>query len=137
MSRTRFISAILPVLFFGAMGAGLPALPVMAQEAGDADKGAKIFRRCQACHAVTEGQHRVGPSLYEVVGRKAGTAEGFTRYSDALKASDVTWTEETISSYLENPRAFIPGNSMAFPGLRKEQDRLDVIAFLKRAAQSE
>ncbi|WP_042084922.1 c-type cytochrome [Iodidimonas nitroreducens] len=133
----RLLSAILAVLGFGALGAGVSALPVMAQEAGNADEGAKIFRRCQACHTVTEGQHRVGPSLYGVVGRQSATAEGFPRYSDAMKASDITWTEENISKYLENPRAFIPGNIMAFPGLRKEQDRLDVIAFLERAAEAE
>ncbi len=137
MPRMRLLSAILPILGFGALGAGVSALPVMAQEAGNADEGAKIFRRCQACHTVTEGQHRVGPSLYNVVGRAAATVEGFPRYSDAMKASDITWTEDNISSYLENPRAFIPGNSMAFPGLRKEQDRLDVIAYLKRAAQAD
>ncbi|GAB4135108.1 MAG: hypothetical protein Kow00104_19590 [Rhodothalassiaceae bacterium] len=112
----------------------LGTAPDARADDGDADKGAKIFRRCQACHSVVEGQHRVGPSLHNVYGRKAGTAEGFTRYSDAMKSSGVVWDEKALDAYLADPKGFIPGNGMAFPGLAKAEDRTDVIAFLKRVS---
>lgn len=104
---------------------------------GDADQGAKIFRRCQACHSVVEGQNRVGPSLHNIMGREAGSLDGFTRYSAAMKESGVVWDEAAIDSYLADPKGFIPGNAMAFPGLAKEDNREDVIAFLKRASSGE
>ena len=71
-----------------------------------------------------------GPSLYKIIGRTAGSVEGF-RYSDANASSGVVWTEETMFAYLEQPQRVIPGTIMAFPGLRREQDRADVIAYLK------
>ena len=108
---------------------------VPAQADGDADNGAKIFRRCQACHTVEADKNRVGPSLHNIMGREAGTLESFKRYSPAMKASDIVWNDETLHAYLENPRDYIPKNSMAFPGLRKESDRDDVIAFLERASK--
>ncbi len=116
-----------------ALSAGLMVAGT-AQAEGDADNGAKIFRRCQACHTVEEGKNRVGPTLYNIMGRKAGTLESFTRFSPAMKASGIVWDDETLHGYLENPRTYIPKNSMAFPGLRNKQDRDDVIAFLKRAS---
>ncbi|GER07494.1 cytochrome c [Iodidimonas muriae] len=134
MFEWKRTAALAPIaLSLGFLG----ALPGPALADGDADIGAKIFRRCQACHTVNEGQHRVGPSLYDVVGRKAGSAEGFTRYSDAMTSSGITWTEDTLSAYLENPRQYIPGNKMAFPGLRKEEDRDNVIAFIERASDKD
>src|SRR5215467_15970876 len=101
---------------------------------GDAAKGEKIFAKCKACHTVEAGKNKVGPSLAGVVGRKAGTAEGFN-YSDAMKNSGLTWDEATLNTYLTGPKKLVPGTKMAFPGLPNEQDRLDVIAYLKSAAQ--
>jgi len=106
-----------------------------AQAAGDAERGEKVFRQCAACHSLDKGVNRVGPSLYGVIGRKAGTAPGFTRYSAAMKKADVVWNEETLDKYLAAPKEFVPGNSMAFPGLKKEQDREDVIALLKEKSE--
>jgi len=117
--RSLFVSMVLAVS---------GAVPALAQ--GDPEAGENVFRRCAACHATQLGQHRVGPSLAGVFGAEAGTAEGF-RYSDALKASGIVWDEEALDQYLANPRVFIPGNRMAFPGLRGEQDRADVIEYLK------
>lgn len=97
---------------------------------GDAARGKRVFAQCMACHAVQEGRHNVGPSLYGIVGRESGTIPDF-KYSDANQNSDVIWTEETLFTYLENPTAFIPGTIMAFAGLRNPQDRADVIAYLK------
>ena len=97
---------------------------------GDAAKGKRVFTKCMSCHAVKEGQNRVGPSLYGVVGREAGTVEGF-KYSDANANSGIVWTEEILFEYLEDPRGYLPGTKMIFNGLPKEQDRADVIAYLK------
>lgn len=97
---------------------------------GDPANGKKVFVKCMACHVVTEGQNRVGPSLYGIVGRSAGAIAGFN-YSAANKNSGITWTEDVMFAYLKNPQAYIPGTKMVFPGLPSGQDRADVIAYLK------
>jgi cytochrome c len=97
---------------------------------GDATNGAKVFAQCKACHVLEEGQNRVGPSLAGIVGRKAGQVAGFT-YSAANKGSGKVWDEETLYTYLEAPQQFMPGTKMIFAGLKKPQDRADVIAYLK------
>ena len=99
--------------------------------ADDPARGANAFGQCSACHSTTPGQHMTGPSLAHVWGRKAGTAKGFMRYSDALKKSGVPWNEQTLNKWLTNPAAFIPGNLMAFPGIRDASTRQDIIAYLK------
>lgn len=101
---------------------------------GDAAAGEKVFRKCKACHSVEAGKNKVGPSLHGVIGRDAGTEEGF-KYSDAMKESGIVWDEETLDAYLKKPKELVPGTRMAFPGLKDEQDRLDVIAYLKEASQ--
>lgn len=101
---------------------------------GDATKGRRVFAKCMACHTVQEGQNRVGPSLYKIIGREAGTVEGFN-YSDANANSGIVWTEEILFEYLENPQEYMPGTRMIFPGLPAEQDRADVIAYLKSASE--
>ncbi len=103
----------------------------MADMGGDPDRGRRVFGQCMACHVVQEGMNRVGPSLYNVVGRAAASVESFRGYSQAMKDSGIVWTEETLDPYLENPRAVVPGGSMAFAGLRNPQDRADVIAYLR------
>ena len=92
-------------------------------------KGATVYKRCAACHVVDKEQNRVGPYLMGVVGRPAGGVESY-KYSDAMKNSGFTWDEATLDKYLADPKAAIPGNKMAFPGLKNEQERADVIAFL-------
>ena len=101
---------------------------------GDAAAGKKIFNKCKACHALEAGKKKIGPSLHGIIGRTAGAVEGF-KYSGAMKDSGVVWTVENIDAYLANPKSFMPGNKMVFPGLKKEQQRADVIAFLQEAAQ--
>lgn len=101
---------------------------------GDVAKGKKVFYRCISCHAVNEGVNKVGPSLYGVVGREAGTVEKYN-YSDANANSGLTWSEEVLFAYLEAPQKFLPGTKMIFPGLPKAQERADVIAYLKDAAK--
>jgi cytochrome c len=104
--------------------------------AGDAKRGAQLFRQCVACHSTEQGEHLTGPSLAQVFGHKAGTAEGFQRYSDALRRSGVTWNESTLEKWLADPERFVPGNSMTFPGVRDPQARQDLVAYLKAAAEN-
>jgi cytochrome c len=125
MNRAVLFSAIAATVFLGTT-------LVSAQ---DVENGADIFKRCRACHDVGDNaKNTVGPILNGIVGRKAGTIEGF-KYSDAnLKAGadGWVWTEEKMMEYLLNPRAAMPGNKMAFAGLKDEQDRKDLIAYLKQ-----
>ena len=100
---------------------------------GDPEQGAQAFRACIACHSLEPGKHRTGPSLAGILGRKAGTAEGFRRYSPALKSADVLWNEASLDTWIADPRAFIPGNRMTFPGLPDAQARADLIAHLAKS----
>ncbi|MGB3710776.1 MAG: cytochrome c family protein, partial [Erythrobacter sp.] len=84
---------------------------------------------CKTCHVLEEGENRVGPHLYGVVGREAGSVEGFN-YSDANANSGITWNEDVLFEYLENPQEYLPGTRMAFPGIRDAQERADLIAYL-------
>lgn len=102
---------------------------------GDPANGARAFRACVACHSLEPGQHRTGPSLAGVLGRKAGTAEGFRRYSPVLKAAGIVWDEATLDAWIADPQAFIPGNRMAFRGLPDAQARADLIAYLAHPDQ--
>ena len=105
---------------------------VSAQEAGDAAAGEKVFARCKICHQIGEGaKNAVGPELDGVVGRKAGTVDGYS-YSAANKDSGIVWSEDKLREYLKNPRAMVPGTKMIFPGLTSEKDIDNVIAYLKQ-----
>jgi cytochrome c len=116
-----------------AITAGALALASAAALAqGDPAQGERVFNRCKACHSVDEPKNKVGPHLVGVVGRQAGSVEGF-RYSDAMKESGITWNEETLAQYLADPRGFIKGNRMAFTGLKNEEEIADVIAYLNQA----
>jgi cytochrome c len=107
------------------------ALPALPARAADAEAGARIFRtQCAACHTVEAGKNRVGPSLFGIVGRKSGEVEGF-RYSAANKNANITWTPEALDKYLVNPRAAVPGTTMAYVGMKSETQRADLIAYLE------
>lgn len=115
----------------------LLAGPSSAQEAGDAEAGEAVFRKCMSCHAVGEGaRNKVGPVLNGIVGETAGTLPDF-RYSQAMVeagANGLIWTPENLASYLRAPREFLPGNKMAFPGLQDQADIDNVIAYLAGVA---
>lgn len=99
--------------------------------AEDAAAGERVFLKCRACHQIGEGAHNsVGPVLNGVVGRKAGTYPGYN-YSEANKNSGLVWDEATLKEYLKNPQSKVPGTKMTFPGLSREKDIDDVIAYLK------
>ncbi|MBL0947472.1 MAG: cytochrome c family protein [Brevundimonas sp.] len=108
----------------------LAALPAPYNEA-DYENGRRAFARCRACHTVTEGgPNMTGPNLWGVFGRPAGQHEGYN-YSKALQAADFTWDGEQLDQWLANPRTFLPGNKMNFAGMPGDQDRRDLIAWLK------
>lgn len=112
--------------------AGFLLVP-QASEADDAGRGEALFGRCAVCHTVEPGKHKLGPSLAGVVGRAAASAKGFS-YSPAMKAhgdAGVVWAADTLDPYLADPRGVVPGTRMAFPGLKDETDRADVIAYLE------
>ncbi|WP_400158039.1 c-type cytochrome [Agrobacterium sp. P15N1-A] len=102
--------------------------------AGDAAKGEAVFKRCTACHAVGDGaKNKVGPELNGIIGRKVAAAPGFN-YSPAFKAKAEegwTWDDTHLTEYLANPKAYIKGTKMAFPGLKKPEEIADVIEYLK------
>ena len=101
--------------------------------AQDAAEGAKVFTKCMVCHTAEDATNKVGPSLKGVVGRKAATVQGY-KYSPAMLAKGaqgVVWDEATLKTYLPDPKAFVPGTKMTFPGLKNPQDVANVIAYLK------
>ena len=118
---------------FATLIAGFLLLGSHAASAeGDAAKGEKVYKKCKACHALEAGKNKVGPSLAGIVGQDAGMVEGF-KYSPAMKESGLVWDDATLDAFLAKPKEVVPKTRMAFPGLKKEQDRLDVIAYLKTA----
>jgi cytochrome c len=105
---------------------------VSTASAQDAALGEKVFLKCRACHQIGEGaKNAVGPVLNGVVGRKAGTYPDYS-YSDANKNSGLTWDDATLKEYLKNPRVKVPSTKMIFPGLPKDEDIDNVIAYLKQ-----
>jgi len=101
--------------------------------AADAAKGESVFSKCKACHSTEAGANGVGPSLHGVVGRKVDSAPGYS-YSGALEKVVDTWTPENIFHFIENPKGFAPGTKMGFAGLKKPEDRVNLIAYLQSVA---
>ena len=98
---------------------------------GDVASGEKIFKKCAACHSIIKGgENKIGPALYNVVGRKVGAIDDY-KYSKALTQYEKNWTFEELNGYLIKPAKWIKGTKMAFAGLRKEKDRASVIKYLK------
>lgn len=126
MKRTFLIAAMAMAL-----------VPAAAHAAGDPAKGKNVFKKCAACHVHDNTTNKIGPHLADLVGRKAGSVEGF-KYSEAMKKKGeegLVWTEENIAAYLKDPKGFIPGNKMAFVGLKKDDEIADVIAYIKTPAE--
>jgi cytochrome c len=110
-------------------------LGTAAAQQGDVARGQRLFQNCTACHSLEPDKNLTGPSLSGVIGRKAGTLQSFSRYSDPIKLSGVVWDAKTLDSWLADPQHVIPGNQMTFPGIENPQQRADVIAFLKQASE--
>lgn len=120
-----------------ALCVSLPLAAPIADDAtaADIERGEKVFKRCQVCHTLEAGgAQEKGPNLHGLFGREAGTSEGW-EYSEAMRESDVVWNEETLDSFLADPKNFIKGNTMPFTALRKPDDRTNVIAYLQEATQ--
>lgn len=119
-----------------ALAALLVAAPAAFAADGDAASGENIFKRCAVCHGIGDAKKPVGPNLNGVIGRVAGTQPEFAgKYSKAMVAAGeagLVWTEDQIADYLTDPKKKVPGNKMAFPGLKKEEERADVIAYIRQ-----
>ncbi|MCY4304808.1 MAG: cytochrome c family protein [Aestuariivita sp.] len=95
----------------------------------EADKGERLYRQCSACHKIDDGVNGTGPHLYGIVGRKKASVEGFG-YSGALAEMTGDWTPENLNRFIENPRDYVPGTTMAYAGLKKIEDRANLISYL-------
>lgn len=113
------------------VAAGLAAGMAVAQSC-DVASGEKVFARCKACHKAEEGLHGIGPSLFGVVGRPVASLPDY-EYSEAMRAfgdPGIVWNHERLASYLEDPRAVVPGTTMAFVGVPRTEQRADLVCYL-------
>jgi len=117
-----------PVVLATVAMVGLTAGAARAD--GDPALGKASFNKCAACHSIKEGENKIGPSLHGVVGRPSHSIEGFN-YSEPMKAYNVTWDAPTLDHYLTDPRGVVPGTKMIFVGLKKDDERANVIAYLE------
>jgi len=127
--RKRAIDAV--ALTFGV----LASQALWAEDIGDAERGKEVFAKCSGCHQVGQGaENGIGPHLNGIFGRKAASVADDFRYSEGLEragADGLEWHLETLDAYVENPKALVSGTRMSFRGLKKPQDRADVLAYLR------
>jgi cytochrome c len=112
------------------LAAALPFALAGSCAAADVEAGKTKFKLCAICHTAEAGKNKVGPSLFGIVGRKAGSLEDYN-YSDAMKKFGKTWTPENLNTYLTDPRAVVPGTKMIFPGIKDKTERANLIAYLE------
>ncbi len=103
----------------------------------DLKKGKKVYKKCKACHVIDKEKNKVGPHLVGLIGRKAASVEGY-KYSKAMIAKGeegLVWTEEVLLEYLVKPKEYVKGTKMAFGGIKKEKQRINLVAYLKENAK--
>ena len=105
--------------------------PSISEENDAIKKGRKVFLRCMACHDLKSPTTKVGPSLNNIIGRKAGSLNSYNNYSKSLIESNIIWDEESLNQWFINPLTFLPGNKMTFSGIFRKIDRKNIIAFFK------
>jgi len=98
--------------------------------AADIGKGAKVYNKCKACHKLEDGVNSTGPYLYGVVDRPVGSASGFGSYSSAMSGLGGDWTVDRLDAFLAKPKSYVSGTTMGFSGLKKQSDRVNLIAYL-------
>jgi cytochrome c len=132
MTRARSAAVLLTTALAVLSG------PALAQDDGAAEEAQLAFNNnCRTCHVTREGDHRLGPSLYGVVGREAGSAPGYG-YSSAMADAGLVWDEATLDRFIENPNAVVPGNNMKpFTGVGSADERAKIIAHLKAESGAE
>jgi cytochrome c len=128
MGVTRLAKRVLTVVVLATIAAS----PALAE--GDAAAGEKVYKKCKTCHSLEAGKNKLGPNLAGIFGRQAGSVEGY-KYSAAMASSGIVWDEATMDAFLTKPKDVVPKTKMAFAGLKKEEQRQDLIAYLKEAAQ--
>ncbi len=126
MGRSIVITLVCAIALVTAAAAG--------QDNEAAARGEKRFEECASCHSVAAGEHGVGPSLHGIIGRRAASIEDF-RYSPAMRKSDITWTPETLNTFIADPQMLVPANRMAYAGLIDPAERADLIAYLQQATK--
>jgi len=128
MNKTTFALAASVATILVAGGA--------AAQSGNAARGERLFnQQCKACHTLgKDGATTVGPNLHGLLGRKAGSTEGFSS-SDAMKTSGIVWDDKTLAEYLKDPKGRVPGTRMVYAGLKQEAQQADMIAFLNKATR--
>jgi cytochrome c len=118
-----------------ALIAAFALLIPVGVRAADPAAGQLAFARCKICHTIEAGgRSPVGPNLHGVFGRKAGTLDGYS-YSAAMKNSGIVWDDATLAKYLRDPRGSMPGNKMAFPGIKNDEEMANLLAYLHQATQ--
>jgi cytochrome c len=128
MKKTTFALSFLGAVFLVAGGA--------SAQSGNPVRGERLFnQQCRACHTLgKDGASTVGPNLHGLLGRKAGSTEGFSS-SDAMKSSGIVWDDKTLAEYLKDPKGRVPGTKMVYVGLKQEAQQADIIAFLNKATR--
>jgi len=128
MKKTTFALSVPVAAFLVAGGA--------SAQSGNEARGERLFnQQCKACHTLDkDGARSVGPNLHGLIGRKAGSTEGFSS-SEAMKASGIVWDDKALVEYLKDPKGRVPGTKMVYAGLKQEAQQADMIAFLKKATQ--
>lgn len=119
-------AAILVTISFGVL---------VAFSDGNSTRGQRAFGACAACHSLQPHQNMTGPSLAGLWNRKAGSVASFSRYSSALKSTNIVWNDKTLDDWITDPQHLVPGNEMTFAGIKDARQRGDLLAFLKEATQ--